>query len=279
MNKDVGLKTLEKILFKKFEIILKRGKDIQIENKDQNKNLIDIIIPHLKTISSCPFCYKSYAESELCNLSDLFEKNHSFLSLLNNNVELNNNDNPIIFIANSKYFEIKENYHYNSNILFIDSVKENKNDKEINLFDCLEKFREEEILDNDNKWFCERCKSKQRSRRKMQIYQISPYLIIQLKRFKYNNNIIAKFFDRTKNETLVNYPEYLDLKEYIVGETSNDAIYELYGYILHLDNHYIAICKNRGNWVLYNDERINIFSFKQSRNTYLLFYKKREKNK
>ena len=279
VNKDVGLKTLEKILFKKFEIILKRGKDIQIENKDQNKNLIDIIIPHLKTISSCPFCYKSYAESELCNLSDLFEKNHSFLSLLNNNVELNNNDNPIIFIANSKYFEIKENYHYNSNILFIDSVKENKNDKEINLFDCLEKFREEEILDNDNKWFCERCKSKQRSRRKMQIYQISPYLIIQLKRFKYNNNIIAKFFDRTKNETLVNYPEYLDLKEYIVGETSNDAIYELYGYILHLDNHYIAICKNRGNWVLYNDERINIFSFKQSRNTYLLFYKKREKNK
>ena len=100
-----------------------------------------------------------------------------------------------------------------------------------------------------------------------------------MKRFKYNNNIIAKFFDRTKNETLVNYPEYLDLKEYIVGETSNDAIYELYGYILHLDNHYIAICKNRGNWVLYNDERINIFSFKQSRNTYLLFYKKREKNK
>ena len=276
VNKDVALKTLEKILYRKFEIILKSKREIDLENKDKNINLIDIIIPHSKTTSSCPFCHKSFEESEFCNFSDLFEKNNSFLSLLNSNPEINNKDIPILFVANSKYYEVKENYTYNSNILFIEPGKDMKIDKEINLFDCLEKFMEEDILENDNKWFCERCGIKQKSRRKMQIYQTPLYLIIQLKRFKFNNNIIAKFFDRTKNETQVNFPEILDLKEYIYGEGQNNAKYELYSYILHLENHYVSVCKNRGRWILYNDDKLYNFSFKQSRNTYLLFYKKIE---
>ena len=276
VNKDVALKTLDKILFKKFEIILKPRRDIQMENKDNKGNLIDIIIPHSKTILSCPFCHKNFDESEFCYFSDLFEKNNSFLSLLNNNVELNNKEIPIILIANSKYFEVKENSYYNSNILFIETGKEMKIDKEINLFDCLEKFMEEDILENDNKWFCERCGIKQRSRRKMQIYKTPIYLIIQLKRFKYSNNIIARFFDKTKNETPVNYPEILDLKEYIFGGGKNNERYELYSFLLHLDNHYLAVCKNRGRWILYNDEKLYNYSFKQSKNTYLLFYKKIE---
>lgn len=274
INKEVSLKTLETILYKKFEIILKNRREIQLENRDKNINLIDIIIPHNKKYPSCPFCYRRCENSELCKFSDLFEKNHSFMSLLNNNVELNNKEIPIILIANSKYYEVKENYIYNSNILFIEKDKETKIDREINLFDCLEKFREEDILDNDNKWFCERCKSKQKARRKMQIYQTSSYLIIQLKRFKYSNNIIAKFFDKTKNETNVYFPEKFDLKEYLFEEGKENSNYELYSYILHIDNHYIAICKNGGQWLIYNDSKIYNGSLKQSRNTYLLFYKK-----
>ena len=276
VSKDVSLQTLEKILYKKVEMLLKQNKDIHLENKDKKKNLIDIIIPHSKTISSCPFCHKKYEEKEFCYFSELLEKNATFLSLLVNNKELNSNLMPIIFIANSKYFEVKPNYNYNSNILFIEPDKSSKNDKEINLFDCLEKFREEDILDNDNKWFCERCNQKQKAKRKMQIYNTSPYLIIQLKRFNYNNNIFAKFFERTKNDTLVNYPEIIDLKEYIVGEGKNNSLYGLYAYILHLDNHYLALIKNSGNWILYNDDSLYSFSFKQSKNTYLLFYKKLE---
>ena len=79
--------------------------------------------------------------------------NNTFSSLLNNNDELNNNTNfPIILAANSKYFEVNDNYNYKSNILYIGQDKDNKTDKEINLFDCIEKFSEEEILDNENKW-------------------------------------------------------------------------------------------------------------------------------
>ena len=249
-----------------------------MENKDKKKkiNLIDIIIPHSKSTSSCPFCNKKYEESDYCYFSDLFEKNHTFLSLFKNHVELNNNDNPIILIANSKYYEVNNKYNYNSNILFIDTDSETKIDKEINLLDCLEKFREEEILDNDDKWLCERCKKKQIARRKIQIYQSPPYLIIQLKRFNYSNNIIVKFFERAKNETQVNFPEVLDLKEYIVGEEKNNAKYELYSFILHDDNHYRTVCKNRGRWILYDDDSLYNFPFKQSKNTYILFYKKIE---
>ena len=99
------------------------------------------------------------------------EKNSSFLSLINNDSNFKNGNVPLIFIANSKYYEVNSNYTYNSNILFIEPGKDLKIDKEINLFDCLEKFREEDILDNDNKWFCERCKVKQKARKKIEIYK------------------------------------------------------------------------------------------------------------
>ena len=277
VSKDMSLQTLEKLLYRKFEVILKPKREIQQDikdNKDNKKSYIDIVIPHNKLTPVCPFCHKKSEESQFCIYSDLLEKNSTFISLLNNNNELNNDNITIIFIANSKYFEVNEKYNYNSNILFIEPGKDIKIDKEINLFDCLEKLREEDILDNDNKWLCERCNKKQRARRKIQIYQTPPYLIIQLQRFNYSNNIIMKFFERTKNDTQVNFTEILDLKEYIVGEGRNDAKYELYCYIVHLDDHYMAIIKNGGRWILYNDDSLYGCSFKQSKNTYLLFYKK-----
>ena len=282
VNKDVYLETLNTIIYKKFEQILKSSREIYNIEKDKDKReikKIEIIIPHSKTTSSCPFCGKSYEEDELCKFSDLFKNNKNFSSLLNNNLELNNNTSfPILLIANSKYFEIKENVAYNSNILFIGQEKENKIDKEINLFDCFEKFREEEVLDNENKWHCERCNKLKKARKRIQIYKTPLYLIIQLKRFNYSNNLFIHFIERKKNDTQINFPENLDLKEYIVGEGKDDAKYELYSYIMHKEDHYISACKNRGKWILYDDDSLYNISFKQSKYTYVLFYKKNNKN-
>ena len=284
VNKDVCLENLQTILFKKFEQILKSSREIyyierdKMKDKDNDKEIkkVEIVIPHSKTTSCCPFCGKNYEESELCQFSDLFKNNNTFSSLLNDNVELNNNTNfPIILAANSKYFEVKDNYNYKSNILYIGKDKDNKTDKEINLFDCIEKFSEEEILDNENKWHCERCDKLKKARKKIQIYKTPLYLIIQLKRFNYSNNMLYHLIERRKNDTQVIFPENLDLKEYVIGEGKDDAKYELYSYILHRENHYISACKNRGNWVLYDDDSLYNINFKQSRNTYLLFYKKK----
>ena len=195
VSKDMSLQNLEQVLYRKFEVILNPTREKPKKKKDNNKkSYIDIIIPHSKLVSSCPFCQKSFEESQFCYYADLLEKNSSFLSLLNNNPELNDENIPIIFIANSKYFEVNYTFSYNSNALFIQPGKDLKIDKEINLFDCLEKFREEDILDNDNKWLCEKCKVKQKARRTIELYQTPPYLIIQLKRFNYSNNIIIKLF-------------------------------------------------------------------------------------
>jgi len=87
--------------------------------------------------------------------------------------------------------------------------------------------------------------------------------------------MLYHLIERRKNDTQVIFPENLDLKEYVIGEGKDDAKYELYSYILHRENHYISACKNRGNWVLYDDDSLYNINFKQSRNTYLLFYKKK----
>ena len=56
--------------------------------------------------------------------------------------------------------------------------------KEINLYDCLNLFNSEEILDGDNEWYCNICKKHRDVNKKMDIFKTPYYLIIQLKRFK-----------------------------------------------------------------------------------------------
>ena len=115
-------------------------------------------------------------------------------------------------------------------------------------------------------------------KKKIQIFRPPPYLIIQLKRFIYINNKFTKYFydDETqKIETLVIIPEILDLKDYVIGPDKNNSKYELYGNILHIENHYVAICKNEERWILFNDDNVKQFSFRQTRHSYLLFYKKK----
>ena len=162
------------------------------------------------------------------------------------------------------------------NILYFNPDIEEKNENEtINIYDCLEKFREEEILEKENKYYCERCKSHQNAKKKIQIYKPPLYLIVQLKRFKYSNSLLSKLIDDTKIETFVHIPDTLDLKEYVYGPDKNNSQYEIYGNILHIENHYLANCKNDGLWIIYNDDSLHKVSFPQIENSYLLFYKRK----
>ena len=268
-KKIMVLEGLVQLLKNKFKNILNL-ENINVE--EYSGNPIQIVIVHIKKSAPCFFCQKTADEAPFCLLENLFKKKLT-ISILKNEFY----DIPIFLAADSKYFQVKRKCFIN-NILFFNPDKEEETDNEnINIYDCLEKFREEELLEKDNKYFCERCKTQQIARKKIQIYKSPLYLIIQLKRFRYSNGIMAKFFDRTKIETFVEIPEFLDLKEYVLGpENNNSIMYELYGNILHDENHhYVAVCRNEDRWVLFNDDSLYRCAFPQHRNSYLLFYKKR----
>lgn len=65
----------------------------------------------------------------------------------------------------------------------IKESKDRQNPSFTTLQECLQEFSKEEILDKDNKWFCERCKLNQPCRKKIDIWKLPSILIIQLKRF------------------------------------------------------------------------------------------------
>ena len=159
--------------------------------------------------------------------------------------------------------------------------------KDINLYDCLNLFNSEEILDGDNEWYCNKCKEHVNAVKKMDIYKSPYYLIFQLKRFKQDDeeSSIFNIFNSTKNTTFIDFPTTnLDLSRYILSENNKGTKYDLIGVINHYGGesfgHYTAYCLNGKKWVEYNDES---FSFIKENNVvssaaYVLFYRRRDDN-
>ena len=159
--------------------------------------------------------------------------------------------------------------------------------KDINLYDCINLFNSEEILDGDNEWYCNKCKRHVEAVKKMDIYKSPYYLIFQLKRFKQDNDgsSIFSIFNSSKNTTFIDFPVTdLDLSKYILSESNQGAKYDLIGIINHYGGesfgHYTAYCLNEGKWREYNDEYVS--EIKQSNivtsAAYVLFYKRRDEN-
>ena len=88
-----------------------------------------------------------------------------------------------------------------------------------------------------------------------------------------------------KNNCLVKFPEFLDIKDYIDKDCGyiNENIYELYGIGNHNGNinlgHYYAYIKLNGKkWYDFNDSKVNRYfkSEDSSSSSYALFYKKKQ---
>ena len=159
--------------------------------------------------------------------------------------------------------------------------------KDINLYDCLNLFNSEEILDGDNEWYCNKCKKHVDAVKKMDVYKSPYYLIVQLKRFKQDNEgtSIFNIFNSSKNTTFIDFPvTNLDLSNYILSENNQGGIYDLIGVINHYGGesfgHYTAYCLNGKKWMEYNDEYVaeikkgNIIT----NAAYVLFYRRRDEN-
>lgn len=56
--------------------------------------------------------------------------------------------------------------------------------QQITLMDCFQEFRKPEMLDDDNKWYCNKCKDHVRATKQMELFKAPPILVVNLKRFK-----------------------------------------------------------------------------------------------
>jgi len=146
-----------------------------------------------------------------------------------------------------------------------------------NLTDCLADYVAQEILSQNDTWYCPTCKVHQMAGKTMEIYRLPDIFVVQLKRF-------TKHKIGIKLDIMVDYPvEGLDMSPFVKIDPE-DKIYDLFGVVCHVGmiacaGHYTAFCLNPVDmkWYYYDDSNVREVKKEQvvTRNAYILFYKKR----
>lgn len=133
------------------------------------------------------------------------------------------------------------------------------------LKECLKEFLKEEILDGDNKYFCSNCQLKQNATRCIILEKLPPVLNIQLLRFVFDRQTGTK----KKLNTTINFPNVIDMNEYMWFENKKDGIYYINAVLIHCgqsahSGHYIAHIhdKQKDEWCRYNDEQVAVMKGK-----------------
>ncbi|KAL0473073.1 hypothetical protein QR685DRAFT_569187 [Neurospora intermedia] len=150
----------------------------------------------------------------------------------------------------------------------------------ISLDDCLAEFEKEEILSEQDTWYCPRCKEHRRASKKFDLWKTPDILVVHLKRFS------SVGWRRDKLDVLVDFPiEGLDLTERVIDkEDGKQEIYDLIAVDDHWGGlgggHYTAFAKNfvDDQWYEFNDSsvsKVTDTSKVVSPAAYLLFYRRR----
>ena len=152
--------------------------------------------------------------------------------------------------------------------------------KQASIYDCLDAFTQHETLDEDNQWYCPKCKDHRKARVQLTIKQLPEILIIHLKRFKKTQAGVSKF-----TET-IDFPiEGLDVSKYITdsGQPLQPVKYNLFATINHYGNlykgHYKAFAQSANHkvWVEFDDDELKDVKLAKdfiNDKPYILFYRK-----
>jgi ubiquitin C-terminal hydrolase len=71
-------------------------------------------------------------------------------------------------------------------------------------------------LGEENKWYCGKCKDFVQANKSISIYKAAKYLVIHLKRFKDQKQMMF----RSKLNTFVDYPFELNLEKYVINKNT-----------------------------------------------------------
>lgn len=156
------------------------------------------------------------------------------------------------------------------------------------LYECLDSFSMEEVLNDAEAYYCTKCKIHSKATKSLRICKFPKVLVIQLKRFSSSRGL----YSRQKLGTPIEFPlEGLDLQSYL-SDDHLDVDVPLYDCICvsnHFGSmsggHYTAYCKvndSEGNWYNFDDGSVqklgnyeskdNISSVIVTESAYLLFY-------
>jgi len=103
-------------------------------------------------------------------------------------------------------------------------LAEKKNDANIPLSECLNKFLSHEELDEDNTWYCSNCKENVRASKVISLWTTPDILIFHLKRFTFDTCKRRGGLVRSKVDDTVDFPiDGLDMSPYILGPTDDGA--------------------------------------------------------
>lgn len=149
--------------------------------------------------------------------------------------------------------------------------------KGISIQDCLDEFTHEEMLGEDDLWYCPRCKKHQQATKKFDLWKAPDVLVVHLKRFSNSRAL------RDKIDTFVDFPvQGLDLSSMVgekliakkllaegvdvdalrLGNLDEPLIYDLFGVDEHMGGlgggHYRAYALNHLNekWYHFDDSYV-----------------------
>lgn len=133
-------------------------------------------------------------------------------------------------------------------------VHQSRKKNGLTLDECLDEFEREEILSENDTWYCPRCKEHRRASKKFDLWKTPDILVVHLKRFS------SSGWRRDKLDTRVDFPvEGLDLTRRVLDkQTGKQEVYDLIAVDDHWGGlgggHYTAFAKNfiDKEWYEYN---------------------------
>lgn len=120
---------------------------------------------------------------------------------------------------------------------------------------CLRSFSSTELLQKQDKFFCDACCSLQEAERRMRIKKLPRILALHLKRFKY----VEQLGKYKKLSYRVVFP--LELRLFNTSDDCEDPdrMYTLFAVVVHVGSgpnqgHYVSLIKSHGQWLMFDDD-------------------------